>query len=210
MEAGKEIVITRNGEPVARMSPIKAQRVLAPAQQAAWEPTRRRMEPSWELVLVRWTAPHCMNVERFTLDTNVLAYALDSRAGTHRRLADDISSRALRLDCRLTIQAVSEFCAARVRKRLVPADQAAAQAEDWRILFPLAMVSADAVRQALRASQSGRASYWDALLIAAAAGCAAILTEDLSDGSHLFGVRVINPFTGASLSPAAAALLQCG
>ena len=39
------------------------------------------------------------------------------------------------------------------------------------------------------------------------AGCAAILTEDMADGSALFGVRIVNPVSGAALSPAAAALL---
>lgn len=151
-----------------------------------------------------------MSAECFTLDTNILVYALDSRAGTRRNLAENIIGRALRLDCRLTIQAVSEFYAATVRKRVVPTEEAAAQAEDWLTLFPLAAVSPDAVRQALRASKSGRASYWDALLIATAAeaGCTAILTEDLSDGSQLFGVRVINPFAAEALSPAAEAILQ--
>ena len=65
-------------------------------------------------------------------------------------------------------------------------------------------------RQIFRATAtSGRASYWDALLIltAAEAGCAAILTEDLADGTELAGVRIINPFAGAALSTAAAALL---
>lgn len=49
VEAGAEIVITRNGEPVARMSPVKTQRVLTPEQQAAWERTRQRMELGWDI-----------------------------------------------------------------------------------------------------------------------------------------------------------------
>jgi predicted nucleic acid-binding protein len=43
---------------------------------------------------------------------------------------------------------------------------------------------------------------------AAEAGCSAILTEDLADGATLAGVRIINPFAGAALSPAAEALLS--
>jgi hypothetical protein len=42
---------------------------------------------------------------------------------------------------------------------------------------------------------------------AAEAGCTAILTEDLADGSRLFGVRILNPFAGNALAPEAAALL---
>jgi prevent-host-death family protein len=44
VEAGEELVITRNGTPVARLSPVNKRRVLSPEQQAAWERTKRRME----------------------------------------------------------------------------------------------------------------------------------------------------------------------
>jgi predicted nucleic acid-binding protein len=42
---------------------------------------------------------------------------------------------------------------------------------------------------------------------AAEVGCTAILTDDLSDGTMFDGMRIINPFAGASLSAAAEALL---
>ena len=46
---------------------------------------------------------------------------------------------------------------------------------------------------------AGRASYWDALLVATAAeaGCRLILTEDLADGTTLGGVAIHNPFAAA-------------
>ena len=76
-------------------------------------------------------------------------------------------------------------------------------------LFPTIAASAAAVRAALTTAASGRASYWDALLVrtAAEAGCTAILTDDMSDGTMFDGMRIINPFAGASLSAAAEALL---
>jgi prevent-host-death family protein len=49
VEAGEEIVITRNGTPVARISPISRRRVLTPDQQAALERTKQRMETGWDL-----------------------------------------------------------------------------------------------------------------------------------------------------------------
>lgn len=151
----------------------------------------------------------CMNGSRFTLDTNILVYALDRRAGDRHRLASVIVDRAVLLECCLTLQAVSEFHAVCVRKRLVAAAEAAEQANDWLAMFPTAAASAEAVRGALALAAAGWASYWDALLVATAAeaGCAAILTEDLADDSSLGGVRIINPFQGAALSPAADALL---
>jgi prevent-host-death family protein len=49
VEAGEEFVITRNGSPVARLSPVNKRRVLTPIQQAAWERTRQRMDEGWDI-----------------------------------------------------------------------------------------------------------------------------------------------------------------
>lgn len=49
VEAGEEFVITRNGNPVARLSPVNQRRVLTPEQLAAYERTLARMEQGWEL-----------------------------------------------------------------------------------------------------------------------------------------------------------------
>src|SRR5689334_4288368 len=109
-----------------------------------------------------------MNADQFTIDTNILVYALDFRAGNRRRLAAEIIDRSLCLDCRLTLQAVSEFYAATIRKQLVPPAEAAAQVEDWLTMFPTVAPSASAIRKAVGAAREGKASYWDALLIASA------------------------------------------
>ena len=134
--------------------------------------------------------------ERFTLDTNLLVYAIDSAAGTRHQLAVEIVERAVRLDCWLMLQAVSEFYAVVTRKGIVPPSDAEAQAADWLDLFPCAAASETAVRIALADAAAGRASYWDALLLATAAeaGCVAILTEDLADGGELGGIQIHNPF----------------
>jgi predicted nucleic acid-binding protein len=136
---------------------------------------------------------------RFTLDTNLLVYAIDSAAGLRHRLAVQIVERAVELDCWLTLQAISEFYSAVTRKGIVPPSDAAAQAIDWLELFPSAPASESAVRTALADASAGRASYWDALLVATAgeAGCRAILTEDLKDGAELGGVRIYCPFSAA-------------
>jgi predicted nucleic acid-binding protein len=147
---------------------------------------------------------------RFTLDTNILVYALDREAGERHVLARDVVARAAFADCWLTLQAVSEFYAAVTRKRLVAAAEAAAQAEDWLSVFPTVGHSVEAVRVALDAAAHGRMGYWDALLVssAAEAGCIAILTEDLAVGSRIQGVLVINPFADGKLDPVADSLLR--
>jgi len=79
---------------------------------------------------------------------------------------------------------------------MAPPAEAAAQAADRLELFPTVTASPAALRAALAEATAGRASYWDALLVATAAeaGCTIVLTEDMSDGSILSGVRVHNPF----------------
>ena len=84
--------------------------------------------------------------ERFTLDTNLLVYAIDSAAGARHDAAGQIIQHAVRLDCWLTLQAVSEFYAAVTRKGIVQPPDAAAQAADWLDLFPCAAASKAVVR----------------------------------------------------------------
>lgn len=49
VQAGEEIIITRRGEPVAKLLPVSGKRVLTPEQQAALERTRKRLEKGWDL-----------------------------------------------------------------------------------------------------------------------------------------------------------------
>lgn len=49
VEAGEEFVITRNGEPVARLVPVSGRRVLTPEQEAALARTRERMRTGWPI-----------------------------------------------------------------------------------------------------------------------------------------------------------------
>jgi predicted nucleic acid-binding protein len=137
--------------------------------------------------------------ERFTLDTNLLVYSVDRASGGKHRLAVEIVDRALDVDCWLTLQAVSEFFSAVTRKGIMPRDRAAVLAGHWLDVFPHALGSAHAVRIALADAMAGRASYWDALLVATAAEarCRLILTEDLADGTTLGGVAIHNPFAAA-------------
>lgn len=150
-----------------------------------------------------------MNADRFTLDTNVLVYSVDSRAGLRHEIARQIVDLAVGCDCRLTLQAVSEFYAAVTRKNLMPRADAAAQASDWLELFPSLAASVTAARTALAAASGGRTSYWDMLLLATAAegGCRAVLTEDMADGTVIAGVLIVNPFGSTTLSAKAAGLL---
>ena len=151
-----------------------------------------------------------MSGERFTLDTNVLVYSVDDATPLRCQTARDVLARAASRDCRLTLQALSEFFAVVTRKKFVSAAEGAAQVSDWLDVFPTTAPSKTAVRAALATSVTGQLSYWDGLLLATAAeaGCAAILTEDMADGPVLHGVRIVNPFAAGGVSPEAERLLR--
>jgi predicted nucleic acid-binding protein len=151
-----------------------------------------------------------MSARRLTLDTNILVYSIDHQAGCRHALAVEIIEQAAYCDCWITLQAVSEFYAAVTRKGKMPPAAAAAQATDWLDLFPCIAASAGAVTTSLVTAAAGRASYWDSLLVATAAeaGCKAILTEDLANGTVLHGVDIINPFAAEGLTDRARLLLH--
>lgn len=151
-----------------------------------------------------------MTGERFTLDTNLLVYATDTAAGDRFLVSAGVLDRASSCNCQIGVQAVSEFYSAATRKGKLTPKHAAEQANDILMLFTMFAPTAGAVRAAMQLAVAGRASYWDALLLASAAeaGCTAMLTEDMADGATLLGVRIVNPFAGAALSAAAEDLLR--
>lgn len=56
-------------------------------------------------------------------------------------------------------------------------------------------ITPELIFTAIECSQSNQLSFWDALVVTAAAhaGCDTIWTEDLNAGQLLQGVRVVNP-----------------
>ena len=49
VESGQTFIVTRRGEPVARIEPVSKKRKLTPAQEAAWRRVRRAMEKGFNL-----------------------------------------------------------------------------------------------------------------------------------------------------------------
>jgi prevent-host-death family protein len=49
VEAGQEFIITRNGQPVARLAPISGRRTLTAEQEAALARARAIMEEGWPI-----------------------------------------------------------------------------------------------------------------------------------------------------------------
>ena len=143
-----------------------------------------------------------MTPDRFTLDTNILVYVVDRDAGVKQHLAVEILRRATIGDCRLTLQAISEFYFVVTRKKIMDHGAAAAQVEDWLTLFPVLGPTSTAIRAAMAHAAAGRASYWDGLLVETASegGCTVVVTEDMRDGAMLGGARICHPFADGKLA----------
>lgn len=130
------------------------------------------------------------------VDTNVLVYANDAADPEKQRLArETLLTHASELV--LSAQVLSELYVALVRPTglgMPPAD-ARAIVDDLR-RFPVLPIDDEMVRDAIDLSTRERTSYWDGLILttAQAGGCGIVLTEDMSHGTTVGGVRVENPF----------------
>lgn len=152
--------------------------------------------------------------ERFSLDSNILVYAVHRESDRRHDIAVEIVDRAIDCDCVLTLQSLAEFYTAVTRKNMASPDAAMAQVHDWMNLFPRQAASDSSLKSAIKAAQSGRFQFWDAMLLATAdeAGCAIVISEDMAEGDKLGGVRVCHPFIEAGgrldIAPAVKALLK--
>lgn len=143
-----------------------------------------------------------MSPRRFSLDANILVYAVDRSEGERRIRARDLVDRAARSDCWITVQALGEFFHVCTRKEKASRALLEEQVEDWLTLFPTIAASAGLLPRAMRLSREAQLSFWDALLIATVgeAECGTLLSEDMQDGMTVGGVTVRNPFLGDRLS----------
>ena len=142
-----------------------------------------------------------MNVERYTLDANILFYAIDANAGPKHQIAGRLWAAAPYNGCVLTVQAIAETYNAVVRK--LPEQKAFAS----RVLIdlvenvPVAGNDARDLIEAVQLHGERPFHFWDAMLWATARriGCATILTENLPDRPMVGGVQYRNPFTDPAL-----------
>lgn len=133
------------------------------------------------------------------VDANVLVYAFDASAGVKQKAAERLLERLWETGsgC-LSVQVLQEFFVTVTRKvaRPLPAQEALTRIRElavWRVFTP----TADDVIEAVGLHMQARISFWDAMIVVAAAdtGCDVLWTEDLTDGQVLRSVRIQNPFS---------------
>jgi predicted nucleic acid-binding protein len=134
---------------------------------------------------------------RFTLDTNILVYAIDQDAGERHLAALDIARRARGRDCVLTLQALAELFRALTSPKLkVPAARAARIVQEWKDALPVVAADESCLTDAMDAVIHHGWSFWDAMIWATAKkhSCRLLLSEDGQAGRTLGGVTIVNPF----------------
>lgn len=131
------------------------------------------------------------------LDTNVLAYRLDTHEPEKRSRARD--RMAQRHTFIVSTQVLLELYSVATRKLDPPLTPSQARGVIAEVAtMPVVPADADLVMRATMTAEGHRLSIWDAMIVEAAAeaGCEELWTEDLGDGVELRGVRVVNPFAG--------------
>jgi predicted nucleic acid-binding protein len=135
---------------------------------------------------------------RTFVDTNVLVYAVDDSEPEKRDIARAVFGSERYGEFVLSTQVLSEFYVTATRKLAEPVPEAkATEMVDWLgLLNPTIPIDTTLVKRAIQTSRSAQLSYWDGLVVAAAAhaGCGRLLTEDLNDGQQIGSVCVENPF----------------
>ena len=132
------------------------------------------------------------------VDATVLVYAFDSSAGRKREVAAQLLERLWESESgRLSVQVLQEFFVTITRKVAHPLSTADAEDRIRELVaWPIFAPTADDVLQAIAVARKMKVSFWDAMILHAAAesGCDVCWTEDLNAGQRWRDVQVRDPF----------------
>ena len=139
-----------------------------------------------------------MSGNKTFLDTNIIVYAFDSSAKEKRDIARQIlidlwdSGEGL-----LSTQVLQEFYVTVTQKIPKPLDRKlAAQTIQDLLQWDVVINDGAAILEAIIIQEKHKFSFWDAMIIQAAAkgGAELILTEDMAFGRKIRGITLKNPF----------------
>jgi predicted nucleic acid-binding protein len=138
--------------------------------------------------------------DKFFVDTNILIYAHDPRAGRKHERARQLIERLWRTgEGVLSTQILQELCVNLRRKvaRPVPIDEIRRLIQDY-LSWEIVVNTPEAVIEALEIETRYRISFWDALVLQAAesSGAAVLYSEDLATGQAYGTIQVVDPLAG--------------
>ena len=135
------------------------------------------------------------------IDTNVLIYAVDNRAGLRHRQAGSLLRHLIRNQALfLPVQVLGEFCNAATRKLAQPVEAIMPFLASWTALARLEPYRAEDVGPALSVHAEHGLPFWDALLwaVCARAGVTILASEGFQNGRTLGPVTFLDPFDPAN------------
>jgi len=136
--------------------------------------------------------------DRVFVDSNILIYAHDRDARARQKRAGEVLRELwTERTGRLSTQVLQEFYVNVTRKIKKPLNANAAR-EVVRTYVPWvgSLITAATVIRASEIGEMWKLSFWDAMIVASAEQNEAglLMTEDLSNGQVIAGVRIVNPF----------------
>lgn len=132
------------------------------------------------------------------LDTNILLYSISD--DPRERAKRDVAIGLLEQDGNaLSVQVLQEFyvqTTRATRPHPLSHEIAAGLVQTWLLRLAVQDITASILNAALDIHAALGLSYWDAAIVAAARelGCDELVSEDLSHGLAIQGVRIVNPF----------------
>jgi predicted nucleic acid-binding protein len=135
--------------------------------------------------------------DRYFVDTNILVYAHDRSAGVKHKLAQALIEELWSSGGGvLSTQVLQELCINLLRRSTYPlsGEETRSLIKDYSS-WTIVINTAESVVQALDIEVRFKISFWDALIIqaAASAGAPVLYSEGLADGQSYGSVRVVNP-----------------
>lgn len=135
--------------------------------------------------------------DKFFVDTNILVYAHDLKAGIkHERARSLIEKLWSSGGGVLSTQVLQELCVNLRRKAAQPlsSEETRRLLQDY-LSWDIVINTPESVLEALVIEGRYKISFWDALILqaAGASGVTVVYSEDLTDGQSYGSVRVINP-----------------
>ena len=134
--------------------------------------------------------------ELFTIDTNILIYAIDNADSGKQQKADSILERMISSQSVLPLQCLNEFYSATTKKGLLTSEQAQRVVERSLSSFRIVQTSPEDLVRAMKIEELHHVQFDDALLWVTSyrAGCTVFLTEDGQFGRDIGGITLHNPF----------------
>lgn len=133
---------------------------------------------------------------KYFLDTNFLVYCFSKDEPEKRQKCLAILEKGkAQASFVVSTQVLNEFAAVMIGKYKQPPLEVKGILHDLS-LFEVVTIDASLIQDAIDIHLLHQLSFWDSLIIigARSARCQVILTEDLSHGAEIAGVRIQDPF----------------